>query len=334
MTIEILSFVILGFFAIFFATIKLNNTLYYVISFIVFLIYSIIVRYSGYDTDFRVSYAPAMRSSSLAFYYLKEPVYWFTARFLYGVIQVHQIIFIIIDLACFGLLLYVQKTLKLPKYFPFLFLGFFPVLMGMQNVYRQFIASFFLLVCLANAFHGKNISKFISFIFAVLSHNSSVLLLPLLFISSNKNKRIGILFYGSVLAVFLLVIFKLNNKQADTGDVNPFIYTLVTIAVYLFYIISMNKITLDKMNDFIIVTFISSLIIFVTIIAKGGGTAKRIGMIGLSILIIFIIRVLEDRYKNKKFMRVLLIITIFFVALIFPNTRDMLTGENSVFLEW
>lgn len=333
MTVEVVSFIFLGLCAIFFATIKLNDKLYFIMSFLIFSIYSVIVRYSGYDVDFYMSYAPAMKSNSVAFYYLKEPIYWFTSRFLYSFINVHQIVFITIDVACFILLLYVQSRLKLPRYFPFLFLGFFPALLGMQNVYRQFIASFFLLVTLACAIEGGRGKKYLSFFLAVLSHSSSILLLPLLFITTNKTKKIGLIFYTSALFVFSLVIFKLNNKQFDTGEVSPFIYTVVTLIVYFFYIVSMQKITQDKMNDFVIVSYISTLIVLITVIASGG-VAKRIGMIGLSILIIFIIRVLEDRYKNKKFMRVTLIVTIYCVTLIFPNTRDMLTGVNSVFLEW
>jgi hypothetical protein len=280
-----------------------------------------------------MSYIPAMKSNSISFYYLKEPVYWFTSRFLYNLIPVHQIVFIIIDLFCFSLLLYVQSVMRLPRYFPFLFLGFFPVVLGMQNVYRQFIASFFLLVTLASALEGLKYKKYLSFILALLSHSSSILLLPLLFIRMNKAnsyKVVGVMFYAAVMIVLLLVIIKLNEKQFETGAVSAFAYTVVTLVVYSFYVFSMKVITKEKLVDFIIVTYVSVMIVVVTIIASGG-VAKRIGMVGLSVLIIFIVRVLEDKYKNKIFMRILLIISIYSVALIFPVTRTMLMGVNGFF---
>lgn len=333
MTVETCSFIFLGLVAISFAVIKQSYKLYYIQSFLFFLVYSIIVRYSGYEIDFYMSYAPGMKSDSVAFYYIKEPVYWFASRFLYKITHIHQVVFIIIDLFCFSLLLYVQKSLRLPKYFPFLFLGFFPVLLGMQNVYRQFIASFFLLMTLASVLEGEGYKKNLSFLFAILSHGSSILLLPLLFIRAHKVRKIGVMFYGAVLFIFLLVTLKLNNKQFETGEVNAFMYLIITLIVYFFYIFSVKKITNDRVVDFIIVSYVTMLIFLVTIVASGG-VVKRIGMIGLTILIIFIIKVLEDRYKNKMLLRTLLISAIYCVALVFPNTRSMLTGVNSVFLEW
>ena len=53
-------------------------------------IYSFAVRSFGFDVDIE-DYASAMAYNSLSLYYLKEPVVWFTQRFLFYYLNFHYL---------------------------------------------------------------------------------------------------------------------------------------------------------------------------------------------------------------------------------------------------
>ena len=329
---ELYFFIFLAFVALYLALFEIRDSVYYPLSFIMFLLFSIVVRYSGYEIDLYKSYEPAMHSVSHMLYYLKEPVYWFGSRYLYQIVPNHHLVFTIFDMLCFIILLYVQKSLRLPKYFPFVFIGFFPLVLGMQNSYRQFIASFFLLLTVSYAFNGKVAWKYFSFLFALLSHNSSILLMPLVFIFKGKTKRVSYLFHISMLFITVLAYFFLNKKFFETtGDVDPLIFTIVIVSIYVLYFACMGRLTYRIKPEFYIVTYLSFLTVFVNLIASGG-VAKRVGMICLMLSLVFIVKLIDERFKQKKLIRITLIVIVFGVSLAFPATWGMLTGVNSVFV--
>ncbi|MFP3354170.1 hypothetical protein R0K04_22720, partial [Pseudoalteromonas sp. SIMBA_153] len=85
---------------------------------------SFVIRYTAFDDDIN-TYADAMSSSSLAFYYLREPVVWIGQRFLFDLIGSQALVFIIFDFIALILLYKAFANYDLPQYAFFSILCFF-----------------------------------------------------------------------------------------------------------------------------------------------------------------------------------------------------------------
>lgn len=101
-----------------------NERLYNIVTIIFFIAYSAIMRFSGLDGDMTV-YAASLKYDLLNSYYLREPVYWITSRYVYKILQSAELTFMFYDLISFIIILKVRVNLKLPQYFPYLLLVFF-----------------------------------------------------------------------------------------------------------------------------------------------------------------------------------------------------------------
>ena len=94
-------------------------------------------------------YAKSMTYEVINFYYYREPIIWFSQRLLYQLTGSTYLTFIITDLILGYLLFLALKNFRLPRYSFFSILVFFPVILGMQNVYRQWAAAVFLLYAIS-----------------------------------------------------------------------------------------------------------------------------------------------------------------------------------------
>ena len=140
MTYELIYYLFLVLIGALFCVKRLQSEkLYFFVTLFLFTIYSIITRFSGFDIDIN-TYASALKSELFSLYYLKEPVYWLSSRYLYKITQSPEVTFIIYDVISFMLVLKARKNIGLPQYFTYLFLLFFPAVMGINNVYRQYLS--------------------------------------------------------------------------------------------------------------------------------------------------------------------------------------------------
>ncbi|WP_425278508.1 EpsG family protein [Enterobacter hormaechei] len=308
----------------FFCFFDTHSKFYYILTFILFLIFSIIIRTSGYDLDIR-GYAVSMKINSMDIYYLKEPVYWLTSRYVYSILKSEEATFVFYDVISFVLVLLTTKKLNLPSYYPYLFLLFFPCIMGMENVYRQYLSMvlscLFLTYCMLNE---NNFKIILVGLFAGLTHNVFFLFISI-FLLFNKKKGVSLTFVLTSIGFLGAIQLVLSTKSySDTGELGAGVYLVMSIVLFLFYCIS-YQFKFDELSKKILylqVYFISLLTVSMSLM--GSAQSKRVGMFCLVLMLVPIVIAIEKNYKENKLIRFAFYIFAISPTFIFSSSRNML----------
>ena len=263
----------------------------------------ILVVRNTFDADIN-SYTAAMSGSSLSIYYLKEPVVWLGQRYLFSWLQNPFFVFVISDLLA-GLSLFCAfKNFNLPQYAFFSFLIFFPFILGMQNIYRQWIATIILLHCFSHVWNNTgNMKRYIAFTLSVMSHNAAAIFVPLLFI---KNKYVSgkLMWYGSCLIGLAGIKFGAGSKSsANTGSDLTLVYLfLITFLIILVPLLDRGVIRKLRRLEYKLLC-IFFLLSSCSVIFLSSAGAERISMLCLMISYPILVLLFEDRFKQKVLMR-------------------------------
>jgi hypothetical protein len=307
--------------------IKTTNRDYF-IAFLFLSLWSISLRNLGLANDF-YTYKDVLSydySDLLNFYYLREPIYWFLSKFIYNYIASDVYTFIIIDIIFFLIFVSFCKSQRMPLYFCFLYILFFPSVLGLQNVYRQYLSTILLLIAIYSPTKNDyfEFKPYFFWFLSFLTHNVTILFFPLIFIKKGKN----LLAYILLLFLFILNHFIDTEKSfSATGDLNPSIYLLFICMFFLGYII-LKKGKISYKNDFFLNSTIYNVLLYIySMNTMGTGQSKRVGMIISLIMLINLISFIEHRIKldlNKKVIRTLLFLLLAILTIIFPSSRNML----------
>ena len=292
--------------------------------------YSIVVRTSGWDTDFYITYAPSLKTNPLylftKFYYIREIVYWLSTTMIYQVVRNEIVSFVLIDMFSFYLIIRAARRLELPEYSIILFILFFPALLGIQNIYRQYLA----VTVLFYAMTMTSKRRFLLFVAAALIHNATSLFLPILFIANNVTKRNMFLFMSSAASILVLLPIVAGSKsEASHGIDLTVFYGLLILFILGFFIVS-NRMILRRpdFNYFWILAYLSS-IVLTGVILLAESQAERIAMISLQLSIPIVTSILERRYKEKVLARLIFIILACLPSYAFNSALEkLLTAAN------
>ncbi|MBS9866978.1 EpsG family protein [Vibrio alginolyticus] len=328
MTYELLYYLFMAFIGALFCVQKLRSErLYFFLTFFLFFIYSIVTRYSGFDIDIN-TYASSLKSEVFSLYYLKEPVYWVSSRYIYKITQSPEITFILYDIISFVLVLKARKNMKLPQYFPYLFLLFFPAVMGINNVYRQYLSYTIFLYFTSLLFVGSGfIKKSFFILLSVLTHNVSALFAPLFF-TLNKKRQISFRSVFLYLCVIILLPFALGTKSnSDTGTLGVGVYLFVMVVLFIFYILSYRMVFNDIPAKFFYYLIFLLSLTSVSAVLMGSAQSKRVGMYALMITLIPIVKAIEDNYKQKRAVRIIVYIVLILPTIIFSSSLNMLLTQ-------
>ncbi len=208
----------------------------------VIMLYIIGARFSPPEVDMAVYYKYLTFFSP---YMIKEFLYYFVTSFLYRVIHNRDLVFIVIDFMTLGAVWFnVRKKLDLPLsavFLALLVLSFVGV-MGLQNVYRQFLSSLFVLTAFLLSDDKKYKSASVFAISAIFIHNAAVLLVFMLFLSRLSKAFVqkhsvffvaGLIIGGVMIAYFTLGIRLKSNR--DTGsNLLVFYYIIVAFAFAIY----------------------------------------------------------------------------------------------------
>lgn len=237
--IELVFFLLIYIFSIFFSLTNLRFNRY--IIFITYLSVILVTRLSPPDTDI-ITYMSSMKSISFQFYYLKEPFVWFLQSHLYSLLKNEVIVFILTDILVFYILYKCLYELNSPLYLYLSVVLIFFVFLGYQNIYRQFFASIFVFYFFV-MFYKFNRLSLRSALFAILSHNSSLIFLTSVFSSSKKY-----LIFIFVCTLPFILLFVSNFKSSGaTGRSFEFLYFIIILLYFSFYILLRRFII--KKND-------------------------------------------------------------------------------------
>ncbi|ENJ1749382.1 EpsG family protein [Vibrio parahaemolyticus] len=328
MTFELIYYLFLFFvgFALCFVKIK-NETVYNFSAFFLLLGFSFVTRYSGFDLDM-ITYAHALDINSWDVYYLKEPVYWITSRYVHDLTNSSELTFIFYDVIAFVLIIKARKNMRLPQYFIFLYFLFFPSILGINNVLRQFLSCCIFLYLISLFFvEGGLIKKTIVSIIAVLTHNVAALFLPVYYLL-NRSNQISIRgVFMCIIIIGLLPIALSTKSNADTGTLGVGVYLVVLSAVTLFVAFS-NKLSMDGLTAkfFYYSVYLLSLT-SVSAVLMGSAQSKRVGMYSLVISLIPLTMSVEKCFRQRNLVRGFVYVFLLLPTILFPSSLMFLMTE-------
>ncbi|MCT8845025.1 EpsG family protein [Glaesserella parasuis] len=299
----------------------------YIIVFFLLVCWSILCRTYAIQKDMLV-YLDVMKYEIdiffSSFYFLREPVYWISSKILFDIIQNDILVIIIFDIVVFSVFIISCYYARVKPYFVLLFFLFFPSLMGILNVYRQYLSTIFLFCCLL--FYNRKRITFIPnfiFIFAFFTHNVVGVFFPILFLI---RKHINIILFAlsSVVSILLTVAYQDSKSMSGSGETSPFLFLLLILIVFFVFIL-LNKFSFKEpslmffyMNFYLCVLAVSS-VFFLSDVA-----AKRILMLGLMLLLFSIYVSIEQIKGNKFLLRVIFVIISVAPTFLFSTALDML----------
>ena len=292
--------------------------------FLFYFVLSLVVR-TTYDFDMK-NYAAAMEYSSLGLYYIKEPIVWLGQRYLFNVFENTYIVFVIFDILSGIILFSALRRLQTPQYVYFAILLFFPFVLGMQNVYRQWLASIIFLYAFSFLFSKKSQWKaYLAFLVAVLSHNVAAIFLPILFIN-HPNLRGRLLYFLALFVSFLGIYIGSSTKSsASTGQNLTAAYlALLLIFLFLYLVLDRGLIKSASMLGYNLLLGIIIITAFSSIILSSAGS-ERVAMFALTAFFPVLANKLEDRLKHRVLARACYLFFGFFPIFLF-GTRQFIVG--------
>ncbi|RUO30014.1 hypothetical protein CWE12_08620 [Aliidiomarina sedimenti] len=278
---------------------------------------SIVVRLSGFDIDI-ATYADSMRFESISFYYLREPVVWFGQRYLYSVLQSDVLVFILFDVFLL-ICVYASFTkYRLPYYAFYAFLVFFPFIMGMQNVYRQWVSAIFCLLAFSYVFsNGSFTKRYGLYTLAGLSHNVAGLFLAPLFLMSKSflERAAGFV----VLALTpLLILFAAGSKSAASTGENLVVAYIALLVVMVIFMILSTRLRVNRHNRKSLgIAIFSIYLVFISSVILTSTGAERVGLFSLVLIYPHLVLFIERYYRQAFLLRACLVVFGFAPILIF-----------------
>lgn len=203
------------------------------------------------------------------------------------------------------------------------------------HLLRQFLAQAIIILALSLYLNGKKISPIILAICAILTHNSSILIISLIILSITiskyrKSLRYSIFIISCILIYFIskiLIGTQLLSRDGyvnkDDGSISIYVYIMDVLifigSLLLFYFLKNKNEKLIFFRNFIFqLTLFYSIVLFVffeisLIFLRFGFYFEVLRVL----LLCFIIKMISEKFKYNLFMVTLL----FFISLLYLNLR-------------
>lgn len=284
---------------------------------------SVAVRVSGFDEDMSI-YVEAMQSPGFSLYYLTEPIVWYSLAGLYALVENEYLALTIMDAVGFLLLYRAMKNLECPPYTYFSFFLFFPVVMGFQNIYRQYTAT--ILFLFASSFVSRRrILACAAFLASLLAHNSAAVFLPV-FLQQSRIKGVSYLSFGVAVGVIILLPVAAGYKSgASTGTGDFSILYVIVSGLILLLLIVTNKFFVPEHDKWLTSTLaLICLLELAATLTLVSGAAERVGLFGLTVSFLLISTVVDQRFRQYRVARLLLLSLSVTPTIAFSSVRQFL----------
>lgn len=280
----------------------------------------IIVVRQRFDADIAI-YAREMSYSGFPTYQFKEPIVWFGQKILYKVFGEPIYVFIFFDIFI-GLLIYkALSNFQVRNYVYFSILVFFPVILGLQNIYRQWISVVLFLYAFSLMWKNSNPKKsFFLFIISILAHNSAILMSPIIFIFMRNRPQWLWVVILSLCVVLMALGAKLKSTATTGTDFSSAYVALLVFMVFLLIIIDAGKIKMIFADQYKLF-FIMIVLALSSFYLISSSSSERLSMTCLIILYPIISKVIEERFMQPETIRFLFIIFGFIPMNIHPLSQ-------------
>lgn len=299
--------------------------------FVVLVVLSLVVRANPhsdmlvYIESMRVGFREMLSTP----YYLKNILFWGTNSLFYAAGISPYVILFVWDVVSFVLMIRIRKNIGLPYYFIPLFYVSFIGVFDLQNIYRQYIASVFLLYILS-ASYSKQWKFFALLMVAALIHSGSLMFVGTVWIASQQKKVPGYL-YSLMLAVMVVLSPKLfaTDYLENTGSNSNILYllTIILSASFCIYTWRMLGNRIDFRKD--ILTIFYLLVIAVTAYWVQGTSLyyERIGLFILPLMMMYSVKYI-NYYRQRCILNAILSLVLILPTFTFTATRLMLTNVD------
>ncbi|MCM2130466.1 EpsG family protein [Larsenimonas rhizosphaerae] len=315
MTFELAGYLLICALTIF-ATLSTRNVLSILLIYLSVIGYMIAVRFAGYDYDMYL-YA-RMLDAGLDFsadnvYYVREFVFWFGLPKIFDLVQDQKWTFIVVDIIWVSLLFYAllnkKNSSRIPLFCAPFMIVFFPLLMGYQNIYRQFLASIFVLF----AFYGFR-NKYVVYLLSMVAffiHNSAIIYLPLLYLyaarKASPTGKLNILQKGMFALSYVVMVGGIYysslsdtdlSKSSDSTGISLGPAYAALFAAFFIASIFMARFKVKELFSqyaYIVYSFFSFLLIWPVL---GGAQGERVGMMLLIIIVPMFVTQLDGIFRQ------------------------------------
>lgn len=282
---------------------------------------SVVIRSVGYDSDIE-TYDQALRSESLSFYYWREPFFWIGARAVFQITGSSIATFVLFDTAAILMVALGLHILRAPQYAFFAFLLFFPVVLGMQNVYRQWLAESAFLLAFALAI-CQNRGSYLWSIVALLAHNAAIVFLPLIGLLNKRRLHRYLAIAALVSMPIALFLLRGSKSSTATGIDLAFAFVAVGSIVVTFLVVT-NRLTITGLHAERSLAMVGLVTIWTALGLLSSANTERITMFFLVVMFPVLVLQLERRISERPLARALLT-TLGFAPILFVEASYMLT---------
>ena len=222
-----------------------------------------------------------------------------------------------------------RKNTGLPYYFIPLFYVSFVGVFGLQNIYRQYIASVFLLYILSTSYNMRW-KFFVLLMIAALIHSGSLIFVGAVWITSQRKKVSGLLYSLMMMALVVLSpkLFATDYLE-NTGSNFNILYLLIIILCASFCMYTWRKLghRVNFRKDMLTVVYLL-VIAFTAYWVQGTSLYyERIGLFILPLMMMYTVKYI-DYYRQRRIMNVILSLVLILPTFTFAATRLMLSNAD------
>lgn len=281
-----------------------------------------------YIDNMKVSLSDMLRNM----YWLKNIVYWGTTSILYHLGLSPFTIFLILDTLSFWLILKARNNKNIPYYFIPLYYVCFIGIFGLQNIYRQYLASV-LLIYIYTIIREKPTLGYLLFAIAILIHNSSFIMAGILYLEQKEgaiNKHLYVL--TLLLAIPIVPYIFSTDYMYNTGQNYNLLYLVIVSILTIFIIFSIRLINSLKTPYHLSSQSPIYLVFFAISAYFTMGTSlyyERLMLVILPFLILFTANCIKF-YKIRNTLNLAFAIGLIIPTFTFQATQAML--NNAIFL--
>ncbi len=284
------------------------------------------VRYGTSDADIP-GYTDSMRWTEVPDRYRFEPLLWTGLAASYGVLQDERLTLLCADTVGLVVLAFGLHQLKAPAYSWYALILFFPVVLGMQNGLRQYFAAVCFLWSFAIADRAPRRAGVVA-MFAVLTHSTTLVMLPLL----GARSPIRAVRFAAVLGSIAVAIGLHWAAQVKGEKEVGFDFASVYLAVVSCILIVSLLLDLPSAAKPIpglepAVWTAATIVMVGAFCFLSSAWVERIGMFALIVGFIPLCLAIERRRRHLRLCRVVTILSGSVPLVIVPTTRKFVLPE-------
>lgn len=329
MTYEYIAYIALSLLTIFLAIkgIQKASAKYDFVIFVALVTLSFIVRANPHDD--MIVYINSMKLSFRDMlsqpYYLKNILFWGSNSLLYSAGLSPNLILLIWDIITFVLMLKVRKNTGLPYYFIPLFYTSFVGIFGLQNIYRQYIASILLLYIVTTSFR-KQWKFYLLLVLTALIHSGSIIFAGAIWVKAQKKMPSGY-WYILMLAMVVMLSPKLfaTNHPENTGSNFNILYlgTILFGATFCLFTQRTMRRKIDFGKDFLTIVYLLVIAFSAFLVQRTSLYYERIGLFILPLIMMYCVKYIRY-YSQRRMMNVAFSLLLIFPTFSFTATQLML----------